>query len=135
MDFGKLIEFVDDMILTGHFSTDSLIVRSHFFPSKFTVRSAQNIVELIYECAGIDCNSKISFEQFGQALQTLANGRKWYESTVGFFLPSNYKPYLMVWYCSPRSVEDVNRRENREKKEEKKRQKAMAESSSVETVV
>merc|ERR1712157_465551 len=65
----------------------------------------------------------IEFEQFGNALLTLAEGRKLYEACFGFFLPSTYKPWLQVWYCSDKSHADIANLERREKRRLKRLEK------------
>merc|ERR1711933_239262 len=124
MTYAQLIELIDDMIITGHFSTDSLIIRRSYFPSQFGVLTSSEICEMIYDAAEVDKNELIEFEQLGQAFLKLAEGRKLWESCIGFFLPASYKPWLQVWYCSDRSHADIANAERKEKRRLKRLEKA-----------
>merc|ERR1712228_998803 len=92
------IQLIDDMIITGHFSTDSLIIRRSYFPSQFGILRSSEICDAIFCAAdidkGVDGNGCIEFEQMGQAMLKLAEGRRLWETCFGFFLPNTYKPWL-----------------------------------------
>merc|ERR1719273_1945885 len=62
----------------------------------------------------------INFEQFGEAVTVLKQGRKMYESLVGFFLLSSYKPWIQLWYVSDRSKNEISEKERDEKRKEKR---------------
>merc|ERR1712107_161416 len=81
------------------------------------------MANMLYEAGDIDKAKSIEFEQMGQALLKLAEGRKFWETCLGFFLPSDYKPWLQVWYCSDRSHADIANAERKEKRRLKRLEK------------
>lgn len=131
MNYNQLTALVDDMLITGHFTTNSLIVRRAYFPSQFGVRTSQEICDIIFAAAdvdqGPDGTGVITFEQFGNALLTLAEGRRMMHKVIGFFLPIDYKPWCQAWYCSLHSRNEISSEkrseEYKQKREEKKRKK------------
>jgi len=124
MRYDQFVELIEDMVITGHFTTDSLIWRRSYFPSQFGVLRSEEIADLIFTSAGLekgeDQSGLITFEQFGEAVTVLKEGRKMYESMVGFFLYSSYKPWLQLWYVSDRSKQEINEKENEKKRIERK---------------
>ena len=123
MTYNEFVTLIEDMIITGHFTSDSLIIRRRYFPSQFGVRNAEEISDLIFDTAELDKKEDgsgiIKLSEMGEALTKLAAGRKMYENMVGFLLPITYKPWMMVWYCSERSKAEIS--EAKSKAERKKR--------------
>merc|ERR1711879_1054601 len=113
-------------VITGHFTSDSLIWRRSYFPSQFGVLKSEEICDLIYDAAELEKEENgsgmITFEQFGQAATKLKEGRKMYESMVGFFLLSTYKPWLQLWYVSDRSKGEINEKKREEEMKEKRKE-------------
>jgi len=68
LSFTDFVALLDDMIITGHFSTDSLITRKSWLPSAFNILTAHNIASSIYKIVGIDETQNITLMQFQNAL-------------------------------------------------------------------
>lgn len=113
MSKSDVIDLLDAMMLTGHFTTKTLVVKSKYFPSEYRIRNAHEIANIIYNECGIENKyDNITLEQFKDALYQLAKGLKWYEKAVNWFLPLDYKPHVQVWYCSQMEHMKVNERKN-----------------------
>lgn len=127
MRYDEFVELIEDMVITGHFTTDSLIWRRSYFPSQFGVLRSEEIADWIFDAVhldkGEDGSGMITFQQFGEAANVLKEGRKMYESFVGFFLLSSYKPWIQLWYVSDRSRNEINEKEREEKRKQKRLEK------------
>merc|ERR1712129_459255 len=100
-----------------------------YFPSTFGVLRSAEITDALFGAAELNKTDVMDFAQFGAAMMKLAEGRKMYESFVGFALSEEYKPWIQSWYCSERSRGDIAEEERKQvriaKREEKEREKRM----------